>query len=299
MHDRVFLDDLWVLNRPDVTEVSVKTEVRNRLPRAVWARVRFTLLERDSDDVLATQVAETTVPALAGVIVEAALSHPAAKLWSVNSPVLYRMRAELVSLEQDIQAQDRRENLFGFRWFQPVGIGNDAMLMLNGKRVRLYSAIEFGTWGFNGLWPTPALARKGDTAAKALGLNALQYHRNLGKHEEFAQDDELGLLRYMEPGGGCLSFQDRTDRIFTDSSPATPPPIDTSGNGGDATSWSQRYMEFRILRMIRDHRSHPSLVVYDLQNERLPRPAQSAHLSCAPRDAQGRSEPHHSVALRH
>ena len=29
-------------------------------------------------------------------------------------------------------------------------------------------------------------------------------------------------------------------------------------------------MESRVLRMMRDHRSRPSLVVYDLQNERVP-----------------------------
>ena len=73
----------------------------------------------------------------------------------------------------------------------------------------------------------------------------------------------------MEPGGGFLAFYDDKfpDR---DNAPATQPPIDTSGNGGDAATWSQRYQTFRILRMIRDHRSHPSLVVYDLQNEIVP-----------------------------
>src|SRR5579862_7996507 len=134
----------------------------------------------------------------------------------------------------------------------------------------MYSAIEFGTWGLNGLWPTPDLARKGIAAAKKLGLNALQYHRNLGKHEELQQDDEQGLLRYMEPGGGLLSFQDEEQLFSSPAIPPTKPPIDTTGKGGEPKSWSQRYMRFRILRMIRDHRSHPSLVIYNLQNERNP-----------------------------
>ena len=268
IHDRVFIDDLWVLNTPRITEVQVHAELRNKLPHAVRMQVRFSVLERETEVVLANSVLESSLPASSSVTVEAALSLPTAKLWAVDNPVLYRIRAELVSQHKDVQASDMRERLFGFRWFEPVGIGANAMLMLNGKRIRMYSAIEFGTWGFNGLWPTPALARKGDLAAKALGLNALQYHRNMGKHEEFAQDDELGLLRYMEPGGGVLSYQEESTRYFTNPTPPTPPPIDTSGQGGDAKSWSQRYMEFRILRMIRDHRSHPSLVIFDLQNER-------------------------------
>ena len=202
--------------------------------------------------------------------VHAPLSYPQAKLWSPQTPALYRVKAELLAISPGALPRDKREQSFGFRWFEPKGIGTDAILTLNGKRVRVYSAIEFGYWGFNGLWPTAALARKSDLAAKSLGLNALQYHRNLGKHEEFAQDDKLGLLRYMEPGGGVLSFQDDGNLFFIDGAPATQPPIDTSGNGGEAANWSQRYSEFRVLRMMRDHRSHPSLVVYDLQNERVP-----------------------------
>jgi beta-galactosidase len=270
IHDRAFLHDLWVLNTSHVTSVQAYAEIHNSLDRTTKARIRFSVLTRDSEAVVASAIAEADVAAGASAVVQAALGLSAAKLWSVQNPHLYRMRAELESRSEGVKASDHRERVFGFRWFEPVGIGNNAMLMLNGERIRMYSAIEFGTWGFNGLWPTPELARKGDLAAKKIGLNALQYHRNLGKHEELQQDDELGLLRYMEPGGGVLSFIDDGERNFTQPTPPTPPPIDTSGIGGEPTSWSQRYMCFRVLRMIRDHRSHPSLVVYNLQNERNP-----------------------------
>jgi beta-galactosidase len=270
LHDNVFLDDVWVLNTPQVTQVEALAEVRNTHTQEVSTRVRFSVLEPDTHEVLATSVIETHVPAQSEATLRAALSYPRARLWSPQSPALYLLRAELIATGSGISAKDRKEQTIGFRWFEPRGIGSDAILTLNGKRIRMYSAIEFGYWGFNGLWPTAALARKGDLAAKALGLNALQYHRNLGKHEELAQDDQLGLLRYMEPGGGILSFKDDGERIFIDRAGATQPPIDSSGSRGEATNWSQRYMEFRVLRMIRDHRSHPSLVVYDLQNETSP-----------------------------
>lgn len=270
VHDNVFLNDLWVLNTPQMTGVQAYAEVRNTLSQAAWARIRFEVLDADSGKVVASAMSEVEIHASASSTAHAELSCPCAKLWSVNSPNLYRMRAQLVSKIDGKPSRDDRERVFGFRWFEPAGIGSDALLMLNGERIRLYSAIEFGTWGFNGLWPTPELARKGDEAAKRLGLNALQYHRNLGKHEELQQDDEQGLLRYMEPGGGVLSFQDDEELYFTRPTPTTQPPIDTSGEGGEPRTWSQRYMRHRILRMIRDHRSHPSLVVYDLQNERNP-----------------------------
>lgn len=270
VHDRVFIDDLWVLNTAELKSVHAYAEVRNRLPRPMRVRIRFTAREREGGTAVASSVAEAEIPAGGSATVRAEMSYAEAKTWSVANPALYVMRAELSSSEEKTGAHDLRERTFGFRWFEPTGIGKDAMLMLNGKRIRMYSAIEFGTWGFNGLWPTPELARKGDLAARELGLNTLQYHRNLGKHEELEQDDSVGLLRYMEPGGGVLSFEDDGERYFMRPAPPTPPPVDTSGQGGEATSWSQRYMETRILRMIRDHRSHPSPVIYNVQNERNP-----------------------------
>ena len=270
IRDELYLGDLWVLNTSEAIKVNAHAEVRNTMDRAAKVRIRFSVLERASEKVLASAVSEVEIGPGATSVVPAELSFAGAKLWSVNDPQLYRMRAELESLDGQTRAYDRREREFGFRWFEPVGIGSDAMLTLNGRRVRMYSAIEFGTWGLNGLWPTPDLAHKGIAAARKLGLNALQYHRNLGKHEELQQDDEQGLLRYMEPGGGLLSFQDEEQLYSSPNTPPTRPPIDTTGKGGEPKSWGQRYMRFRIMRMIRDHRSHPSLVIYNLQNERNP-----------------------------
>ena len=269
VHDSVYLSDLWVLNKPEATSVDASAEIMNTRNEDATARIRFIIHALDSEQMLAAAEVDSRIPAQSKLTLRAALTYPEAKLWSPNSPALYRVRAELLTASAGNPARDRKERIFGFRWFEPEGIGSDAILTLNGKRIRLYSAIEFGYWGFNGLWPTPALARKSDLAAKSLGLNALQYHRNLGKHEELAQDDRLGLLRYMEPGGGFLAFDDEK---FPDKdyAPVTQPPIDTSGNVVDAATWSQRYQTFRILRMIRDHRSHPSLVVYDIQNEIVP-----------------------------
>lgn len=270
VHDDVFLNDLWVLNTPQTTSVRAYAEVRSMSARAARVRIRFEVLDGDSESVVTSAAADAEIPAAGSSTAQATLSLPRARLWSVKKPNLYRIRAWFESNTGGEQMRDVRERVFGFRWFAPAGIGRDAMLTLNGERIRLYSAIEFGTWGFNGLWPTPELARKGDEAAKRIGLNALQYHRNLGKHEELQQDDEQGLLRYMEPGGGVLSIQDEAELYFTRPTPTTQPPIDTSGEGGEPKTWSQRYMRHRILRMIRDHRSHPSLVAYNLQNERNP-----------------------------
>jgi len=118
--------------------------------------------------------------------------------------------------------------------------------------VRLYSAISWGYWGFNGLWPTPELAKREVTSAHALGLNALHFHRNVGKPEVFDAMDEMGLLRVMEPGGGRHA-------IGRDLKPGE--------TLSEADTFSRDFLLEKCKTMVRTFRSRPSLVQYTLQNE--------------------------------
>ena len=161
IHDDVFVSDLWVLNTAQITTVQAHAEVQNSLPHATKARVWVSVFECESGNALTSVVTDAEIPAGASSVVQAEVSFPGAKHWSVNTPHLYRIRAELDASSEAGRARDVREREFGFRWFEPAGIGSDAMLMLNGQRARMYSAIEFGTWGFNGLWPTPSLHARG------------------------------------------------------------------------------------------------------------------------------------------
>ena len=68
---------------------------------------------------------------------------------------------------------------FGFGWFAPENIGEEATLKLNGRRIMLRSAISWGYWPVTGLIATPEMAEKQITTAKQLGLNMLNFHRNI------------------------------------------------------------------------------------------------------------------------
>ena len=262
-HDAAYLEDTWVLNRRDKVSIEAHAKINNSITEPLVAWVNFVIIDDVDDRELASGSARVQIAAQNSSETWLILNCPQAILWSENSPKLYKLKIQLVK-DHSEPPLDTCERTFGFRWFEPEGIGGNARLMLNGHRIRLYSAIEFGYWGFNGLWPTPQLAEQQALAAKTLGLNALQYHRNLGKTEALDADDRHGLLRSMEPGGGWLAFGDQG---FSFDSPPTQGPIDVSGRSGDAKTFSERYMEWRILRMMRDHRSHPALVLYCLQNE--------------------------------
>jgi len=97
----------------------------------------------------------------------------------------------------------RRSVKFGFRWFAPEGIGSNALLRLNGKRIVLRSAISWGWWAPNGLFPSEELAEKEVQAAKALGLNCLQFHRNIGHPIVLDQHDQLACCATRKLATAC------------------------------------------------------------------------------------------------
>jgi beta-galactosidase len=264
VHEPVFLREIHVLNTPRLDSVTAFCTAVNLEKKPVDAAVTFDVVDPASGDKpCGRSTVSVRLPAGGALPVSAGLTAPGAKPWSPGDPRLYRLRATIVPRGVKRKDADRAVLPFGFRWFEASGVGENAVLRLNGLRIRLLSAISWGFWGVNGLWPTPALAEREVRAAKSFGMNCLQFHRNVGKTEVLDAQDRLGLLRYMEPGGGQTALGEKFGLYAP--SPASPP--DVSGSGGDAQTFAERYMEEKIVRMVRDERSHPSLVMYSLQNE--------------------------------
>ncbi|MFT4252516.1 MAG: glycoside hydrolase family 2 TIM barrel-domain containing protein [Caulobacter sp.] len=249
------IDDAWVLNTPEARTVTAFMDVLLEKPVAhpegLGAKASATLVDYHG----AAVAAEITLEGLEALEdgrrlrVRFTVTAPEAQLWDLDTPRLHRLRLAWAETRREV---DVREVRFGFRWFGVEGVGTNALLRLNGRRIRLYSAISWGYWGFNGLWPTRELARREVTSARTLGLNALHFHRNVGKPEVFQAMDEMGLLRVMEPGGGRHA-------IGRDLKPGE------SLNPADA--FSRRFMVEKCRAMVRAFRSHPSLAHYTLQNE--------------------------------
>jgi hypothetical protein len=251
------IDDAWVLNTPDpcratgFMEIALERPVSARGLERLKAKASATLIDDKTGRPVAADIRLEALERLDDHRLRArfAIHAPGAQLWDLATPNLHRLRLRWAETRD---AVDTREVRFGFRWFAPEGLGTDALLRLNGRRVRLYSAISWGYWGFNGLWPTPELARREVTPAKTLGLNTLHFHRNVGKPEVFAAMDEMGLLRVMEPGGGRHA-------IGKDLKPGE--------SLSPADAFSRDFLVEKCKAMARAFRSHPSLVQYTLQNE--------------------------------
>jgi beta-galactosidase/beta-glucuronidase len=239
-HEPVRITDAWVLNTPDPIMIFPHVRVESAPGQALKGTVSLAVIDPATHAVVAVGKIPVAQGPSGSYTFSTKLTIPHAKLWSPSHPNLYTLK-----FSYDGEVAETRNVTFGCRWFGPEGVGSHALLRLNGQRMRVFSAISWGFWGINGLWPTPALAEKEVRVAKSLGLNSLNFHRNIPRTEALDAADRLGLLRYAEPGGGMTLFWNK---------------------GSDEDSF-QHYMTEKILAMVRDHRSHPSLTMYVVQNE--------------------------------
>jgi hypothetical protein len=178
---------------------------------------------------------------------------PNAELWDIGHPVIYQAAAAIASVPHSA-----RTTVFGFRWFNAEGIGTNPELKLNGRRVFLKSAISWGFWAPNGMFPDKEAVQREIDAVHALGLNCVQTHRHFPKAAVLDGFDHAGLLRYCEPGGGGSVWDDPAEYSG---------PIDTSGAGGEPTSFYNKWVMDKVAAMIKAYRSHPSVIMWSMKNE--------------------------------
>ncbi len=231
--DPVYVDDVYVQNQPSITNVLVLTTIKNTTTNSVSREVACDVVGGTKFGKSPPHGSKLTVNLPPGeTVVTQAMSVAGAKLWSVEDPNLYVCRVRVSS--------DEVQKAFGFRWFAPEGIGSNAVFRLNGKRIVLRTAISWGFWPINGLFPTDELAAKQVRTAKLLGQNMLTFHRCIGAPNVLDQADEQGLLYYEEPGGYKSADSDFGDALARE----------------------------KLLRLVKRDRSHPALVIYSMINER-------------------------------
>jgi beta-galactosidase len=255
VHGPVVVDDLYVANNPDSHEVTLNATVDSTGP--AYKGPLALSISRDGRTVWNGSV-DVDLPAGGSATASQQVTVPDAELWDIGHPVIYQAAARIASVLHSDRTTD-----FGFRWFNAEGIGTDPKLVLNGKRIFIKSAISWGFWAPNGLFPDKEAVQREIKAVQELGLNCVQTHRHFPKAEVLDGFDHAGLLRYCEPGGGSS--------VWDESNGVNPTlysgPIDTSGTGGEPTSFFNHWEMDKITAMIKAYRSHPSLIMWSLKNE--------------------------------
>ncbi len=236
--DPVYVADLYIQNRPEITTVNAVITLNNETSKKTDRNIEVVVKEKGgSSKAVFTKVLKNIVIAPGIHEITVPIEVADAKLWNLDTQNLYTCH---VSVKKGRRKLDDTQKNFGFRWFCAEGIGKDAVLRLNGERVMMRSAISWGYFPATGLIATEEMAEKQVMTAKELGMNTLNFHRSIGSPVVLEKADELGLLYYEEPG----SFHSAADDPFI-----------------------RTWVNEKLQRMVYRDRSHPSLVIYNLINE--------------------------------
>ena len=236
----VYVNDIYVQNTSAITEISPQITIINSTTKEIVRNILVRVVEKKNQNIEITRQELKKVKLTAGEnLISAKILAPDAKLWDLEHPNLYICKVSVTDGKKTI---DDDEKTFGFRWFEPTGQGTDAIFRLNGKRVVLRTAISWGFWPINGIYPTEEMAEKQIRTAKAMGQNMLSFHRCVGAPIVLEKADELGLLYYEEPGN-----------YRSGQNPGNP--------------FGHTLMHEKVMRMVTRDRSHPSLVMFNLINE--------------------------------
>jgi len=252
----VSVSDLAVFNKPDPRSVQVQAEITST-GRDYDGPVNFSIA-RDGQVVFEES---TNIHVSAGGTITTSIDATVtnAQLWDIDQPNLYQASATLPAV-----THSDRSTTFGFRWLGVKGLGTDAKLYLNDRRIVPRSSISWGYWAPNGIFPDAAAAGREIAAMKAIGLDSLQNHRHMPKAVVLDAFDRVGFLRYCEAGGGVLTFESAKQEP-----PQTGVQVEVDGKTTEL-DFLNRYQLDKELAMIHAFRSHPCVSLWTLQNETDP-----------------------------
>ena len=189
---------------------------------------------------------------------------PQPRLWSPDDPYLYDLalrlvrggRAGAVRAGPDAAAGGTGnvlDSVTGYFGMRTIAVGPDergvTRLLLNGRFVFQFGPLDQGYWP-DGLYtaPTEAAMVSDLRALRAMGFNMLRKHVKVEPRTFYAWCDRLGLLVWQDmPSAGIPLVREDADRA-TDTAAA-------------------RQFETELVRTIRTHWNHPSIVMWVPFNE--------------------------------
>jgi len=225
----VYLEDLYV--EPFVTPARCRASVVVKGTPPEDAALRLEIL--DQAGVVVGTAEAAPVVSLKPLEVEV----PDAKLWTPDTPHLYRARMSLVQGDTILDAMETR---FGFREIAIEGV----RILLNGKPLFLRG------YGDDAIYPETmaapsdeAVYRKKIEIAKAYGFNHVRHHSHFLPPEYYDVCDELGMLVSPELPIGYQQFYNK----------AQGPALELY-----KTEWAAAIRRFR---------NHPSILDWCMGNE--------------------------------
>ena len=235
--DDIYIDDIWVRNKPSITDADIVVGIKNLTGGTVsgsytvsvspWRKPEEIIWQRTFKRNVET--GETThVFTMKAKGVEA---------WTPETPNLYVAKVSFTC--KSPETADTLIQRFGFRWFDIGEYNGDQRFYLNGKRIVPISIYLWGFWPVNGIYATREMAARLIEEAHKFGINMVGAHKSITPPVLLEVADEKGLLIRETPGGYWKRLHEPMSDI-------------------------RRSIRCeKLLRMVKRDRSRPSVVIYN------------------------------------
>ncbi|HEY2240945.1 MAG TPA: glycoside hydrolase family 2 TIM barrel-domain containing protein, partial [Streptosporangiaceae bacterium] len=213
-------------------EIAARIHIEGHADGMTTRTLAVTVAEDQSGFVAARAI--QTVPGGPGTETTVRLTVGDVHPWDVDDPFLYRVT---VTLSDGGPPRDESTVRTGFRQFDV----RDGYFHLNGSRIYLRSTHTGNHYPLGQqVPPRAAFVRQDLIYAKAAGFNMVRFISGLGRPDQLAFCDEIGLLVYEEPASAWLL--------------------------ADSPQMASRF-DRSVREMVLRDRNHPSLVIWGLLNE--------------------------------
>ena len=252
-HEACYIDDVFVKNLLPANErrIEIQSFIQNKNIRNQALTLQVEILSAVDNTLVYSNKWNCEANANGNTIFSKTINVPLAKLWDTDAPNLYYCKTTITGND----FEDTQTKRFGFRTFEvKANEKGENNFYLNGKRIRLRSAIDWGYYTQTGFYAMPETARKSVENAKAIGMNCLNFHRRMGEPLVMYYADELGLLIYEEPGGAH-----GVDDLAA--------PSEIENKRKKPSYFTAMTFPEKFKRMVLRDRNHPSLIIYSIANE--------------------------------
>ncbi|WP_258234845.1 glycoside hydrolase family 2 protein [Paenibacillus agaridevorans] len=202
------------------------------------------LLEIPANDDIYIALVEVTCQAGQKAVCSATIDLPQAQLWTLDSPKLYDLRAELLGLNDE--AVDEKQERFGVRTIEVQG----TQICLNGQPIIIKGVNRYDEVAGYGPTVPEEVIRADLLKAKQAGVNCIRTHYPLDSlHLNLM--DEIGLLLFEEIP---LNWWLKPWEIDAE--------VDEAENNGIIDR-----AEVALQEMIERGRNHPCIIAWSMCNE--------------------------------
>lgn len=191
--------------------------------------IRHTIIDANGKVIASAEVT--------GIRCEIKVANP--DLWSINNPVLYTLKSELI---RDGKVIDVESNRFGFR---VIRFDANKGFFLNDEHVKIHGVCQHHDLGALGAAVNKAALKRQLAILKEMGVNAIRTAHNMPAVELLELADEMGFLINDE----AFDMWERPKTSY------------------DYARFFNEWVEKDVASWIRRDRNHPCIIMWSIGNE--------------------------------